>query len=142
METISLSYEELAQRLGITIKSAKNHVRRRRWATSIGNDGKARVACPIEELPEATSVAPSTAPSEAPPEVPSENPVHALIARVAVLESQLASERALTDAERRRGDEAVSRLAKIEDEKRVLQADRDDWMRKALRPWWRRLAQG
>jgi hypothetical protein len=139
MNTVSLSYEELAQRMGITTKSARNHVRRKRWQTSLGNDGKARVTIPLDELPEATSEAPSAASSEPPSEAPS-HPVHQLQARVAVLESQLASERALTDAERRRGDEAVERLAKIEDEKRALQADRDEWLRKAHRPWWRRLA--
>lgn len=46
----SLTYSELATALGITVGSAKNLVRRKRWMRSNGNDGAARIAVPDEYL--------------------------------------------------------------------------------------------
>ncbi len=46
----SLTYAELAASLGITVGSAKNLVRRKRWARVTGNDGSARIAVPDEYL--------------------------------------------------------------------------------------------
>lgn len=51
METKSLTYEDLARALGIAVASAKRLAIRRKWAKSIGNDGKTRVSVPVERLP-------------------------------------------------------------------------------------------
>lgn len=118
METVTLTYDDLAARLGISGSSARNLVRRKHWKRVPGNDGKTRVECPVEALPEAPRVAPSEAPQ------------HAVV--VARLETQIDGLKALVEAEKRRGDEAVARLADVE-------ADRTRWMREAGRPWWRRL---
>ena len=50
METVVLSYDELAERLRINPHSARNLVRRKRWKRTVGNDGKARVTVPMEAL--------------------------------------------------------------------------------------------
>ncbi|MGY6251688.1 hypothetical protein ACXIUS_29910 [Bosea thiooxidans] len=134
MDTVSLTYDELATRLGITGKSARNLVRKKGWGKDVGNDGKARVRVPSEALPGTTAAGPLVPPSMAPPIPPSED-ARALIAR---LESELALAGELAAAERRRGDEAVARADRIEKE-------RDFWLEEAHRPWWkprRRLAVG
>jgi len=50
VETKSLTYAELGAALGITPASAKRLAIRRGWPKTPGNDGKARVAVPIERL--------------------------------------------------------------------------------------------
>ena len=60
MDTRLLTYEELGLALNITPASAKRLAIRRKWAKTIGNDGKSRVAVPVERLtvtpPPVTSV--------------------------------------------------------------------------------------
>src|SRR3954452_19366859 len=63
MESVTLTYAELAERLGIGVESARIKARRRRWMVVLGNDGRARVTVPSESLPQ---VAPERGPS-APP---------------------------------------------------------------------------
>jgi hypothetical protein len=48
--TVSLTYAELGQKLGIKAMSAKALSLRRRWPHTKGNDGKARVAVPVSVL--------------------------------------------------------------------------------------------
>ena len=119
METVSLSYDELAERLRINPHSARNLVRRKRWKRTVGNDGKARVSVPREAL-----VAPSTSPSAPPLEAPS--PAAESGVTIARLEVQIDGLKALVEAERRRADAA--------------EADRDRWHASANRPFWRRFA--
>jgi hypothetical protein len=119
METVSLSYDELAERMRINPHSARNLVRRKRWKRTVGNDGKARVSVPREAL-----VAPSTSPSAPPLEAPS--PAAESGVTIARLEVQIDGLKALVDAERRRAEAA--------------EADRDRWHASANRPWWRRFA--
>ena len=97
METVSLSYDELAERMRITPHSARNLVRRKRWKRTVGNDGKARVSVPVETL-----AAPSAPPLAAPPVAPSPENESALT--IARLEVQIDGLKALVDAERRRAD--------------------------------------
>src|SRR3954467_3909095 len=62
----------MADALGITKASARVHARRRRWPRRPGNDGRARIGVPEEEIaartvPENSSLsAPSNAPNSAP----------------------------------------------------------------------------
>ena len=46
-----LTYDELADRLGIGRESARTLVKRKRWARQPGNDGRARIGVPLEEIP-------------------------------------------------------------------------------------------
>jgi hypothetical protein len=48
--TVAMTYEILAERLGINVASARRLVLRRRWAKSAGNDGKTVVQVPEEFL--------------------------------------------------------------------------------------------
>jgi hypothetical protein len=48
--TTALSYDDLAQRLGVTVASARRLVHRRRWQKIRGNDGRALVQVPQEFL--------------------------------------------------------------------------------------------
>jgi hypothetical protein len=48
--TFSVTYSELATKLGITVPSAKTLVRRHRWEKRQGNDGLMRVLVPIDYL--------------------------------------------------------------------------------------------
>jgi len=57
MDTKLLTYAELAQALGITAASAKRLAIRRGWPKQPGNDGRARVAVPVERLLRPTPVA-------------------------------------------------------------------------------------
>jgi hypothetical protein len=75
-----LTYDEMADALGITKASARVHARRRRWPRRPGNDGRARIGVPEEEIaartvPESSSLsAPSNVPSSAPKNDPKNAP--------------------------------------------------------------------
>src|SRR3954454_8851725 len=48
MDTVWLSYDELADRLGITKPSARTLCKRHKWPRRAANDGTARVGVPSE----------------------------------------------------------------------------------------------
>lgn len=45
-----MTYDELAEALGKSPEAARQIVKRRRWRRTQGNDGKARISVPVEEL--------------------------------------------------------------------------------------------
>lgn len=55
METLSLTYAELADRLGIEREAARQLVKRRRWMKWKGNDGQVRISIPEEALSDRSS---------------------------------------------------------------------------------------
>lgn len=55
-ETRWMTYAELAETLGIGGDSARNLVRRKRWARQTGNDGMARVGVPLDYIEESRAV--------------------------------------------------------------------------------------
>ena len=141
-----LTYDGLAEALGINPDSARRLVARRRWPKKPGNDGRALIAVPLERLPpdnpldvpsdrgdvraDTTPVVPPVVPPDTPD---SPSPVHVLQARVTELEAELRTERersaglaAVADAERRHTAE--------------IRSDRDAWRmqadRLATRSWW------
>ncbi|MCO6389368.1 hypothetical protein [Aliihoeflea sp. 40Bstr573] len=118
METESLTYKELAERLGTQPDSARKLVKRRRWQKRKGNDGEVRVSVPVEYL-EGTR-APDREPAQDSAREDDRD------AEFAVLEVQIAALREIVAAERRRAEAA--------------EADRDRWHDLAVRPWWKRLA--
>ena len=122
--TLSLTYDELAERLGITPKSAKHLVWRKKWDRAKGNDGKARIQVPTCELPDrgtAQPVAQSPDQSVAQPpakgtvegatqppdQFPAQSPVPVddSSERIAELLTELAGVRASLDGERERREE-------------------------------------
>ena len=50
MTTLALSYDDLAERLGISTASARRLVQRRKWRKGKGNDGRAVVQVPEDFL--------------------------------------------------------------------------------------------
>jgi hypothetical protein len=53
--TFSVTFAELATRLGITVPSAKNLVRRKRWSRHAGNNGLTRITVPVAYVEENAS---------------------------------------------------------------------------------------
>jgi len=115
MDTIALTYRELADRLGIKPESARKTAQRKRWRRSTANDGTARVHVPLEAL-----VVPGTVPADVPG-----TPVPALEARISALEALLAEVRSTNVA--------------LQTANEDLRSDRDRWHDLATRPWWKRL---
>lgn len=112
MPTQTMSYAEMAERLGIQVNSARKLTRRKKWHRTTGNDGTVRVHVPLDELPDRDDTPP--APAGPTPET-----------RIAILETKIEGLTALVDAERGRADAA--------------ERDRDAWKHQATRPWWKRL---
>lgn len=55
METLHLTYAEIAERLGIEREAARQLVKRKRWPKWKGNDGQLKVSVPEESLSNRTS---------------------------------------------------------------------------------------
>jgi hypothetical protein len=169
MSTVWLTYDELAERLGIERESARQHVKRKHWARQRGNDGKVRIGVPEEVL--SSKSEPDIEGGADPVQAPAQPPVHdpavtaVLTRHIERLEAQL--EEALKRAGDR-DDVAKDRdllIAQIEamNDARQMQVDalrtalaaaerdRDRWHEAATarpeqaapserRSWWRRLA--
>ncbi|WP_238246380.1 hypothetical protein [Methylobacterium iners] len=165
-----LTYDELAERLGIERESARQHVKRKRWGRRPGNDGKVRIGVPDEVLSpgsEGDTVAgtqPVQPPVQDPVPAPVQPPAHdpgvteVLTRHIERLESAL--EAAMKRAEDR--DALLADRDALASERDVLtvqvdalraaltaaETDRDRWHQTASRvpepvphrPWWRRLA--
>lgn len=153
-----LTYDELAERLGIERESARTLVKRKRWARRPGNDNKVRIGVPDDAL-EARDVpgeSPQDEPGHVPPTDPVQSPDHVpgvaqvLSRHIERLEAQM--ETALQRAADRDAV-AVERdllVAQVEALRGALEAagqDRDRWHELATRipapaprSWWRRLA--
>ena len=123
MDTVALTYVELADRLSVKVASARKMVQRHKWKRVAGNDGLVRIEVPIEVLP-----APRSRPSDSPLDSPSDS----LTDIVPVLEAQISALKELVAAERGRADMA-QRMAS------EAMVDRDRWHQLATRPWYRRL---
>ncbi len=138
--TVAMSYDDLAERLGISVPSARRLVQRRRWSKTVGNDGKAVIQVPDDSLaqrdgdkhprdedsgqPEdATTVRETAPPTVAPTDITSD-----LVARLVAVQAEMA--------------EMAQRLGMAEGELRAVRDERDhlrqllDWQ---ARPWWRRI---
>ena len=115
-DTLSLTYDELAERLGITLKSAKHLVWRKKWDRTKGNDGKARIQVPTCELPRGGTAQPAAqAPDLPDAQPPAQSPVPSgdESERIAGLVAELASVRASLDGERERREE-MTRMRKAD----------------------------
>jgi hypothetical protein len=146
MTTVAMSYDDLAERLGISVPSARRLVQRRRWSKSLGNGGKAVVQVPDDFLSQrdasenddtmtgalvdvATAVG-TTAPTVVPVDVKAD-----MLTRLITVQAEMA--------------EMAQRLGSAEGELRAVREERDH-LRQMLdqyghlieqktRPWWRRV---
>jgi hypothetical protein len=123
----SLTYADMAERLGISPEAARAVAKRKRLHRVVGNDGKARVQVDLAEV----------RPAGEPPSVPRTT---ALLAQIEALQAELtkmqgelanaqgtaAGHRADYERERDRCDRLASDLKAIAE----LMAER-------TRPWWR-----
>lgn len=154
-----LTYDELAERLGIERESARTLVKRKRWSRQPGNDGKVRIGVPDECLD--ARGAPGTEAGAAPAHVPEADPVqppdHVPVVVEVLTRHVERLEAALEAAQSRAADrDAVATerdlmSAQVEALRGALAAsekDRDRWHETATRalepvphrPWWIRMA--
>lgn len=149
-----MTYDEIADALGIARESARQLVIRKRWSRSKGNDGKARIAVPLEALPsESTSDTPYNAGEGAEAITPSDMAVEAPLSTGAATGDVTAVVTALTRhierleqdlvAVRERAAERDVLAGQVEALNAVLievRADRDRWHHLAVQPerkgWW------
>lgn len=113
MDTVSLTYRELADRLGVKLESARKNVLRKKWQRVTGNDGTVRILVPLDAIPQSED-----SPSDSQGDSPALN-IRELQAKVEGLQELLAVERQRASA---------------------AELDRDRWHQLAIRPWWKRLA--
>lgn len=125
MDTVSLTYAALAERLGITVSSAKNTARRKGWTRTIGNDKRARVNVPVEALPGALDAGGGDAPRDTPSDGPSEGE------GARALQAALTAALARAEAAERDRDRWAGLAAD-------LRADLEAERRAARRSWWER----
>jgi hypothetical protein len=169
MSTVWLTYDELAERLGIERESARQHVKRKHWARQRGNDGKVRIGVPEEVLSARSEpdTEGGTDPVQAPVQPPVQDPgVTAVLTRhIERLEAQL--EEALKrvgdrDEVAKERDLLIAQIESMNDSTKIqvdalraalaaAERDRDRWHEVATakpeqtapverRSWWRRLA--
>jgi predicted RNase H-like nuclease (RuvC/YqgF family) len=117
-----LSYDEIAAALDISRESARQLAIRKRWARQRGNDGKARVGVPDEELQARTS-------HDTPPDTPSDTSdegsvVQVLTRYVERLENELDAIRAKLEAVETERDTERARAAQVEVLQAVLEVER------------------
>jgi hypothetical protein len=165
MTTVWLTYDELAERLGIERESARQHVKRKHWARQKGNDGKVRIGVPEEVLSSRSEpdTEGGTDPVQGPVHPPAHDPaVTAVLTRhIERLEAQLeealkrAGERdelvIQRDMARTERDIATTQVEALRAALAAAERDRDRWHDVATAPkpeaapverrsWWRRLA--
>jgi len=114
METIALTYRELADKLGIKLESARKTAQRKRWKRTAGNDRTVRVHVPIESL---------QIPRDSTVDSPTDT--GSITIQIARLSAEIEGLHDLLAAERQRANAA--------------EADRDRWHSLVIRPWWKRL---
>lgn len=136
MTVESLTYAELAARLGVKPESARRLTQRRKWQRTIGNDGTARVLVPFDALP-----SPASSPMTSPPDNDAAETITPNVTRdvtpdnsaiVAVLEAQIDGLKALVAAEAKRADAA-------EADRNAWKEQSDAWRSQAQRGFFSRL---
>lgn len=112
MMTESLTYREMADRMGIKLDSARKMALRKRWQKTTGNDGTVRVMVPVEVLERQQD---------------NDNDITSDVTGPTSLELQVRIEglKALVESEKQRADAA--------------EADRDAWRAEAQRSLWSRM---
>ncbi len=96
METVALTYKELADRLSIKVESARKTAQRKRWHRTTGNDGTIRIHVPLDAFPSA--VGQGDSPKDSHGYSPN-NPVHIQLAK---LEAEITGLKEVLQAERNR----------------------------------------
>jgi len=127
----SLTYKELADRLGCKLESARKMVQRKRWQRVTANDGTVRIQVPFEALP-----APKDNTPDSPTDGPGDRYAHEILIRE--LEAQIGGLKEIVESERRRADteglraDAEGKRADAEGKRAdSAEKDRDAWREQA-----------
>jgi ABC-type transporter Mla subunit MlaD len=108
VDTRSLSYDEIADMLGIERESARHLAFRRRWRRTKGNDGKARVDVPLEALPHSSPATPTGGRPDSSTDGPTDTPAGAVTGSETLLTRHIERlEAMLTNAQARLADVEV-----------------------------------
>lgn len=169
MDVEWLTYDGMAERLGMGRESARTLAKRKRWGRQTGNDGRVLIGVPVEEIEARQAQSPARSPARSPDaspeasearsldrpadrtgEPPVERPevLQVLTRHIERLEGQL--EEALRKVQDRDLLANLSELltGQVEALRAALAAseqDRDRWHQVAITPapqpltWWRRL---
>jgi hypothetical protein len=150
MSILSLTYAELAERLGVSVDGARMKAKRAGWPKVKGNDGTMRVTVDDGEL-----AAPERSPNVRPAfaEQPNEQAaeqvrtleahITTLKEQVALVQDQLGKAETLANTERTRAEQERERVADLTAQLLKLTADmmalQQAHQAERQRPWWRRL---
>lgn len=142
-EYTSMTFAELAEKLGIKHESARKLVKKHNWRRKPSNDGRVLIDVPNDyfaDRPIKAETPPET-PAEAVPPVPDDSELRIAMAR---LETEVSGLKELVVSERRRADTEAMRAEEFNGRAIKLESERDEWrdlwVRKATRPWWKRMA--
>lgn len=129
----SMTYSEIAERLGISLDGARMKVSRAKWQKLKGNDGKVRVLVPETAIgaPEPVEHAFPDHTSEQVRAL--ESHIVSLGEQVEHLQQQLGKAEATAASERARVEDLTAQLLRLTGEMMALHQAQ-------ARPWWRRLA--
>ncbi len=131
-----MTYDEMAEAMGITPDSARRLVARRKWARRQGNDGRARVGVPAERIPDSPPDAlPDVDEDDSQDDTPDSRdditPVlKVLTQHIERIEKELDAVKNERDAERSRAAELAFQAAQVDTLKSViddLKAERARW---------------
>jgi hypothetical protein len=121
-----LTYEEVAERLHVSVRAARARAFRGRWSKTQGNDGRARVRLP-DEAPNPPRIT-TVRPTETALVASLRDHVETLKGDIEALKAQLVAERMMTE-------KAIAAFVSIMERLDALAEER-------ARPWWRRLRAG
>lgn len=119
-ETLTLTYRELADRLGISFDAAKSRARRAKWPKIRGNNDTIRLLIPLEDLQSAEVRRPRVDMTDTP-----EQPTHVDTPSDTHTDTALSALAHALEAATQRADEAVQRAAKAEAEIALAKASAD-----------------
>jgi len=133
-----LTYDEMAEALGIGRESARVLTKRKRWPRRAGNDGKARIGVPEDEITARSDPPsdPGSDPGAEPDQVTELRVLNArLEAQIEALRAIAAVEKTQAERERRMLEDALQE-AKAQRDKWCAQAERLALPKVEPRRWW------
>lgn len=119
----SLTYKELADRLGCKLESARKMVQRKKWRRVTGNDGTVRIQVPFDELPAVKDKSEDSPQERLVPEYL----LKALEVQIDGLKEIVESERRRADTEALRADTEGKRADAEGRRANSAETDRDAW---------------
>jgi hypothetical protein len=140
---LRLTYNELADRLGVSPEAARIRARRRGWPVGIGNDGKAVVTVWPSDLDDVSSRTTTVRPPNDHPTVSGQEGGQ-VSGQIVELSTLLEAQERVIQAEGRAAaaEAIVTELRAALEHERVLGAEARAELRELRRPWWTRWLSG